>query len=144
MRTLSQLHLERLVTERVYTTDEVAALMDPTTECSWRAESERMAGPLPTMAVSAGRVVGGVYLWQNRRDVYWFLEVLIRDPADRFLSWDQQESFKIATSRLSSVARETWKVNARSHRAMLLRQRPVPRQRVRLSRGICGSTGRKP
>jgi hypothetical protein len=39
---------------------------------------------MATVAISAGRVVGGVYLFQNRRDLYWFLEVLIRDPADEY------------------------------------------------------------
>jgi hypothetical protein len=39
---------------------------------------------LPTIAVSAGRVVGGVYLYQNRRDRFWFLEVLIRDQATEY------------------------------------------------------------
>jgi len=36
------------------------------------------------MAISEGRVVGGVYLFQNRRDQYWFLEVLIRNPASEY------------------------------------------------------------
>lgn len=84
MRSLTQRHLNRLISEGVYTADEVAEQEAPPTECSWRPEPKRLAGPLPTVAISAGRVVGGVYLYQNRRDLYWFLEVLIRDPADEY------------------------------------------------------------
>lgn len=84
MRELSRRHLDHLIAEGVYTAEEVAAQADPAADCSWRAEPERMAGPLPTVAVSSRRVVGGVYLWQNRRDQYWFLEVLIRDSATEY------------------------------------------------------------
>ena len=84
MRTLTRHHLDRLIAEGIYTEAEVAAYEDPAAECSWRPEPERVAGPLPTIAVSGERVVGGVYLMQNRRDGYWYLEVLIRDPAAKF------------------------------------------------------------
>jgi hypothetical protein len=84
MRTLTRRHLDALIAEGIYRADEVAAYEDPEAECSWRPEPEQLAGPLPTVAVSAGRVVGGVYLMQNKRDSYWYLEVLIRDLAAEY------------------------------------------------------------
>jgi hypothetical protein len=84
MRSLTRSHLDRLVREGLYTAEEMAAMEDPTAECSWRPELQQYAGPIPTVAVSARRVVGGVYLFQNQRDHYWFLDVLIRDPADEY------------------------------------------------------------
>jgi hypothetical protein len=81
---LERRHLTALISRGVYTTDEVAALEDETLECSWMADRKRVAGPLPIVAVVCGQVVGGVYLLQNQRDGYWFMDNLIRDPADKY------------------------------------------------------------
>ncbi len=56
MRSLTRAYFDQLIAEGLYTSDQVAALEDPTAECSWRPDLERLAGPLPTMAVSAGQV----------------------------------------------------------------------------------------
>ncbi len=68
----------------IYTHDEMDALELPMThpdrECSWVAPPELMYGPMTLTARSkGGEVVAGVELWQQQRDRYWFLEMLIRD-----------------------------------------------------------------
>src|SRR5258708_26289788 len=84
MRLVAGRYFDGLIADGISPAAEVAAHEDPTAECSWRPELERLGGPLPTTAVSGGRVVGGVYLFQNQRDRYWFLEVLIRDQAPEY------------------------------------------------------------
>jgi len=81
LRTLGRLHLDGLISKGVYTADEVAAQVDENVECSWMGDRQRVAGPLAIVAVSGGQVVGGVDLFQNQRDKYWFMDNLIRDPA---------------------------------------------------------------
>ncbi len=66
----------------VYSQEEMDAFRGA--EVSWGAEPERMFGPLATEARVGGRVVGGVELWQQQRDEFWFLEAMIRDPAPEF------------------------------------------------------------
>jgi len=118
MRSLTRSHLDGLIAQGTYTSDEVAAYEDPEAECSWRPEVALLAGPLPTFAVSGGRVVGGVYLMQNRRDVYWYLEVLIRDPAAEYrgvgfdvvraaVAWWKQYASDGWQLRVHSMRRET-------------------------------------
>jgi hypothetical protein len=118
MRRLTRSYLDELVSQGLYTADEMAAMEDPTAECSWRPEVDRYAGPLATVAVSAGRVVGGVYLFQNQRDHYWFLDVLIRDPAAEYrgvgfdvvrgaASWFKQYAADGWQLRVHSMTRET-------------------------------------
>jgi hypothetical protein len=104
--------------EGLYTAAEVAAQEDSRAECSWRPELERLAGPLPTIAVSGGQVVGGVYLFQNQRDGYWFLEVLIRNQAveyrgvgfevvDAAAAWWKRYASDGSQLRVHSMTRET-------------------------------------
>ena len=113
MRDLSRRHLDHLITEGVYTADEIAAQSDQAAECSWRAGPELMAGPLPTIAVSTGHVVGGVYLWQNRRDGYWFFEVLIRDPAAEYRGVGF-EVVKAAAAWWKRYASDGWQLRVHS------------------------------
>ncbi len=79
---LNEAHLKRLVASGVYSQDEMDAFRGA--DVSWGAEPERMFGPLTTEARVGGRVVGGVELWQQQRDEFWFLEAMIRDPAPEF------------------------------------------------------------
>ncbi len=84
VRALMRIWLDRLVQRGDYTQEEIAAQEDRARECSWAAEPARMYGPLSTVAMSAGKVIGGVELWENQRDRFWFLELLVRDQASEF------------------------------------------------------------
>jgi hypothetical protein len=54
-------------------------------EISWAPPKEDLFGPMTFVGVSsAGAVVGGIELWQNQRDRYWFLELLIRAQAPEY------------------------------------------------------------
>jgi NAD(P)-dependent dehydrogenase (short-subunit alcohol dehydrogenase family) len=57
-------------------------------------------------ARSDGQVVAGVELWQQQRDRYWFLEMLIRDQA-RIYAGVGAEVAKAAIAWLSRFLRET-------------------------------------
>ncbi len=84
VRRLFQAHRAKLVESGVYSQEELDAQIDGA-EVSWAAESDRMFGPLTTVArIGGGEVIGGVELWQQQRDKFWFLEGLIRNPAAEF------------------------------------------------------------
>ena len=76
--------LDELVWRGDYTPEEIAAQEDPVRQCSWAPDPANLYGPLTTVAMSAGKVIGGVELWHNYRDAFSFLEMLIRDQAPEF------------------------------------------------------------
>ncbi len=86
LRELAGIVSDELLRAGLYTEDEMDALdlsaIDGEREVSWAAPAESMAGPLTIVAVSdEDAVVAGVEMWQQQRDRFWFLEVLVRDQA---------------------------------------------------------------
>lgn len=88
VRHLAALWRDEEVRLGIYTRAEMDALelpiTDPSRECSWVAPPAQQFGPLTLTARSSGRVIAGVELWQQQRDRYWFLEMLIRDQASDY------------------------------------------------------------
>jgi hypothetical protein len=81
VRQLVPVWRDRLVAQGVYSQEEMAALIGA--EISW-APPDRLFGPLTTVARVDGQVIGGVELWEQQRDRFWFVDCLIRDPAPQF------------------------------------------------------------
>lgn len=88
VRELSVAWHNELVNRGVYMRDETDALEKPIThfgrECSWAPSPEALFGPMTLTARSDAQVVAGVELWQQPRDRYWFLEMLIRDQSPAY------------------------------------------------------------
>ncbi len=60
----------------------MAALMDPHAECSWAAPDDMQGGPWTFVARSDdGQVIAGVELLPQKRDRFWYLDMLVRDQA---------------------------------------------------------------
>jgi len=84
LKKLSDDWYEGLVRDGTYTRDEVHALAAPRKKVSWVPPKKKLFGPVTFVAISGDRVIGGVDLYQNQRDGYWFLEQMIRDQAPGF------------------------------------------------------------
>jgi hypothetical protein len=83
VRNLSAMHRDKLIERGVYTREEMDAQVTGA-EISWAAEPSRMFGPLTTAARAEDKVIGGLEVWHQQRDRFWFLEGLIRDQAPEF------------------------------------------------------------
>jgi GNAT superfamily N-acetyltransferase len=84
LRQLSAAWRDQQVRDAVYTPEEMDALESEDRVVSWAAPEDRQHGPYTFLARSEGRIVAGVELWQQQRDRYWFLEVLVRDQSPRY------------------------------------------------------------
>lgn len=84
LKKLSDDWYEELVRNKTYTPEQVDALNDPNKDVSWVPPKNQLAGPLTFVAIAGDRVIGGVELYQNQRDGYWFLDSMIRDQAPSF------------------------------------------------------------
>jgi hypothetical protein len=86
LRKMSDDWLTELGRRGVYTADELAALRSPANgrQCSWAATPAQLAGPVTHVVLVNNHVIGGVELWQNQQDRYWFLEGLVRDQDARY------------------------------------------------------------
>jgi hypothetical protein len=73
-----------LVLRGIYTSEEAAALQDPSGISTWVAPDDQQFGPVPIVARLGERLIAGVDLWQQKRDRYWFISDLIRDQAPQF------------------------------------------------------------
>ena len=91
-----------LVVRGIYTREEMSAQEDPSCTTSWAPVGTKLYGPLTVTAVSKGRVVAGVELWQQQRDRFWYLEDLVRD---------QVPEFKGAGRDVVEAARYWWLAN---------------------------------
>jgi hypothetical protein len=73
-----------VVRDGVYTRKEMEALESADHAASWAAPKDEQHGPYTFLARSDGRIVAGVQLWQQQRDRYSFLEMLVRDQLARY------------------------------------------------------------
>jgi len=81
---LSAVWRDQQVRDCVYTREEMKALESADHIASWAAPEDEQHGPYTFLARSEGRIVAGVQLWQQQRDRYWFLEMLVRDQSAKF------------------------------------------------------------
>ena len=102
--------------------------------CRGRRPRTGSTGPYTFLARSEGRIIAGVELWQQQRDRYWFLEVLVRDQSPRYkgvghelvdaaLEW-------LAGVNVKRLRRPCPCDGARGHRGSILDQAPKPRGRL--------------
>jgi hypothetical protein len=68
-----------------YTREEMDAMTDPNAECSWSAPDDMQSAPWTFVALSdEDRVVAGVEIYQQKRDRFWYLDMLVRDQAPAY------------------------------------------------------------
>ena len=60
------------------------AFESPDRIASWAAPEDEQHGPYTFLARSESRIVAGIELWQQQRERFWFLEMLVRDQSPRF------------------------------------------------------------
>lgn len=82
LRALMDNATNRLVEDRTYTAQEMAAIRDLDAVRSWAPPP--LHGPRTTLAYVGGRVVGGAELFQRQNPPAWFLDNLVRDPSPEF------------------------------------------------------------
>src|SRR5438445_12051308 len=84
VRELAAEFREQQVRNSVYTREEIEAMTSPQAECSW-APKGILHGPSTYIAWSSGdRVIAGVEIWQQMRDRFYYLDMLVRDQAPAY------------------------------------------------------------
>jgi hypothetical protein len=75
-----------LIADHVYSREQVDAQMsaEVARECSWAPPPEQLSWPHEFNAKVGAQVVGGLALYKNLRDGYWFVENVIRDQSDAY------------------------------------------------------------
>ena len=82
VRRLAGVFQDEQVRRHDYTRDEMNALTDPKAECSWSAPEDMQTAPWTFVARSHdNRVIAGVEILQQKRDRFWFVDMLVRDQA---------------------------------------------------------------
>jgi hypothetical protein len=81
IRRLQDEWFETLIADRVYSREQVDAQTSAKVEreCSWVPSPEQLSWPNEFKAKVGEQVVGGLALYKNLRDGYWFVENVIRD-----------------------------------------------------------------
>ena len=88
LRQLSAAWREKEIRDGLYTRAEMKEfeLGNQAAEVSWAPPPGQLSHPWTQLAkdINSGDVVAGIELYENRRDHFWFLEGLVRNPAPEF------------------------------------------------------------
>jgi hypothetical protein len=85
IRRLQDEWFEVLIADRVYSREQVEAQKSAKErECSWAPPAEQLSWPNQFEAKVGDQVVGGLALYKNLRDGYWFVDNVIRDQNDAY------------------------------------------------------------
>jgi len=86
IRRLQDEWFEILIADSVYTREQIDAQKSTMVEreCSWAPPPEQLSWPHEFLAKVGDQVVGGLALYKNTRDGYWFVENVIRDQRDTY------------------------------------------------------------
>ena len=80
VRRLAELFREKQVRKGVYSHEQMEAMSSPQAECSWAARGDMQTKPWTLVLRSADdRAIAGVEILQQKRDRYWFLDMLVRN-----------------------------------------------------------------
>jgi hypothetical protein len=104
VRRLAAVFQDEQVRRGDYTREEMDALTDPKAECSWSAPDDMQTAPWTFVARSdENPVIGGVEIYQQKRDRFWYLDMLVRDQAPAY----EGVGLTVAREAIGWLMRET-------------------------------------